>query len=87
LIDFCRGNRGDPLTAFAVLCGEFRLLASLRGAHPQQVAARHEKLGERTSYKQPMRVLVRPAVADRGEAKDPLDDKERVFDLGLRADN
>ena len=61
---------------------DFLVLSALRQARLQQMAARHEQIGERAGHKQAMRVLVEPAVADPGEAEDALDDEERVFDLG-----
>ena len=59
---------------------------ALRLARRQQMAARHEQIGERAGDEQAMRVLVEAAVAHPGETKNPLDDEERVLDLGRTFD-
>lgn len=61
--------------------------ALLRLARTQQVAARHEQIGERAGHEQSMGVLVQSAAADPGEAEHPFDAKNacsalaRTFDL------
>jgi hypothetical protein len=57
-------------------------VSALRQARLQQMAARHEQIGERAGDEQAPRVLVEPAVADLGEAEHALDDEERVLNLG-----
>ena len=61
---------------------DFSRVSALRQARLQQMAARHEQIGERAGDEQAVRVLVEPAVAGLGEAEDALDDEERVLNLG-----
>ena len=48
--------------------------------------ARDEQIGERTDHDQAMSVLFEPAVAQLGEAKDPLDDPYRMLDFRAHFD-
>ena len=46
------------------------------------MAARDEQIGERTGHDQVMLVLFKPAIAHLSKAKHPLDNPDRMFDLG-----
>ena len=49
---------------------------------PQQSPPNHIQIRQRARHEQPMRVLLEPFVTRLGETEDPLDDQERMFDLG-----
>jgi len=68
---------------FGYVCeGDWRIAGSLRRRAAQQVAARYEQIGQSAGHQQTVGVLVEPAIAHLGEAKDPLDDPDRMFDPG-----
>ena len=46
------------------------------------MATRDEQIGKRTGHEQAMRVLFEPAIAHLGKAEHPLDNPDRMFDLG-----
>ena len=46
------------------------------------MATRDEQIGKRTRHEQAMRVLFEPAIAHLGKAEHPLDNPDRMFDLG-----
>ena len=48
----------------------------------QQMAARDEQIGKCIGHEQAMRVLFEPAIAYLGKAEHPLDNPDRMFDLG-----
>ena len=48
----------------------------------QQMASRHEQIGQSAGHQQTVGVLLQPAIAHLGEAEHPLDDPDRMFDLG-----
>ena len=48
----------------------------------QEMAARHEQIGQRAGHEQAMSVLLQPAIAHLGKAEHPLDDPDRMFDPG-----
>jgi len=59
---------------------------TLRRLAAQEMAARHEQIGQRASDQQAMEVFVQPAVAQLGKAEHPLDDADRMFDAGRTLD-
>jgi hypothetical protein len=42
----------------------------------------HEQIGQRAGHEQAMSVLLEPAITHLGKAEHPLDDPDRMFDLG-----
>ena len=46
------------------------------------MAARDEQIGKRTGHEQAMRVLFEPAITHLGKAEHPLNDTDRMLDLG-----
>ena len=46
------------------------------------MAAHDEQIGKRTGHEQAMRVLFEPAITHLGKAEQPLDNPDRMFDLG-----
>ena len=58
------------------------IVDTLRRLAAQQMAARHEQIGQRAGDEQAMGVLLQPAIAQLGKAEHPLDDADRMFDPG-----
>jgi hypothetical protein len=56
---------------------------TLRRLAAQEIPARHEQIGQRAGHKQPVSVLLQPAIAHLGKAEHPLDDPDRMFDPPL----
>ena len=50
------------------------------------MAARHKQIGERAGHEQAVGVLLEPAIAHLGKAEHPLDDPDRMFDVGPHLD-
>ena len=71
------------LEAHSIVCAaRWRSAGTLRLLAAQQMPARHEQIGQRAGHEQAMSVLLEPAITHLGEAEHPLDDPDRMFDLG-----
>ena len=59
------------------------IAGALRRLTTQQMAARHEQIGQRAGHEQAMGILLQPAIAHLGKAKHLFDNPDRVFDPGI----
>ena len=60
----------------------WRGMETLSLVQAQQMSARREQVGQGAGDNEAMRVLFEPAVTHLGEAEHPLDDPDRMLDLG-----
>src|ERR1700747_2343384 len=80
-----QGGRLGSVFGYSIACAAYwRSAGTLLPLAAQQMTTCHEQIGQRTGYEQAMSILLEPAITHLGEAEQPRDDPDRMFDRGPR---